>query len=487
MNDQEAKGKRTEAKRQFTRTTNVLNNTLTDGNILISTVNRRFADVKNRFGEAEKAHDAYIALITDPNIENEDKWIEELSETYYTAENKYDMYIDKRTEKPELGVKIERKPETHTTTTVNHNKDNIQIQIERLKFNKFEGDMRRYARFKKDFETYVQPRCEETQIPIVLKSYLSQDIIDDIESIGNNITNIWKRLDKRFGNEGRLVDVLLSDVKNIEYCNDENEETILHMIKTIERAYTDLTAINKTHEMNNTTIIAMIEEKMSEEMYKEWIAIITKENRGKGKFELLKDLLEEWRCRIEYKLANVRSGNESRGTANFARTQPAYYNQNQREGKENFEGRYRASSYDERGEGAGNRGRYNYNGRSNTFNGRDMVYNGSQRGEQVGSDRNSKYGSRNRCWVHKTNGDHPIWRCREFQRKTVQERKELVKLNNACERCLEVGHAGNNCTRGFTCTEQNCNEPHNRLLHETTEPHTNFFNHDRNNTNLPRQ
>ena len=441
MSVQEAKSRRTEAKRQFTRATNTLNNTLKNGNILISTVNRQFADVKKRFDEAEKAHDAYIVLITttNPNIENEDKWIDELAETYYTYENEYDSYIDKRTEKPEPEIKIEqilveRKTEI-ATNTVNRNKDNIQIQIERLKFNKFEGDMRRYARFKNAFATYVQSRCEETQIPIVLKSYLSQDIIDDIESLGNNITNIWQRLDKRFGNKGRLVDVILADVKNIDYCNDENEETTLQMIKTIERAYTDLTAMDKTNEMNNTTIIAMIEEKMSKEMYKEWIVIITKGNPVKEKFEMLKDLLEEWRCRIEYKIANVRNVSERRGTANFARTQSAN-NQNQREGKENFEPRYRAGSWNERGECACNRDRNN--NRPSNFNGREMAHNSRyQGGGQGGIDRSSRYGNKYRCWVHKINGDHPIWRCREFQRKSVQERKELVKQNNACERCLD--------------------------------------------------
>ena len=477
MTDQEiAKGRRTEAKRQFTRATIALDKTLTDGNMLLSTVSRRFLDVKNRFGDAEKTHDAYIALIAGANEEEEDKWIDDLSQIYYTAENNYDTYIDKRTEKSEPVAKTE-KPETHTTNT--NPKGNIQIQIERLKFNKFEGDMRRYARFKEDFETYVQPRCEDSQIPVVLKSYLSQDIIDDIESIGNNITNIWKRLDKRFGNEGRLVDVLLSDVKNIDHCNDENEETILAMIKTIERVYTDLNAINKPYEMNNTTIIAMIEEKMSEEMYREWIIIITKENRGKEKFELLQDLLEEWRCRIEYKMSSVRSGNKSRGIANFARTQTTgRYNGR----SNNFSGRDMTHNGYQREEQDG----VGRNSRLNTFNGRD-AYNGYQGGGQDRTDRNSQYVSRNRCWVHKTNGDHPIWKCREFQRVSVQERKELVKQNKACERCLEIGHTGNNCVRGFTCTVHNCNEAHNRLLHETTEPHNNFFNHDRNNTNLPRQ
>ena len=73
---------------------------------------------------------------------------------------------------------------------------------------------------------------------------------------------------------------------------------------------------------------------------------------------------------------------------------------------------------------------------------------------------------RNSCWIHKELGDHPIWRCRAFRSKTVDERVKLTKDNNACFSCLEVGHPTENCNKNFICKIDDCNQNHNQLLHK---------------------
>ena len=172
------------------------------------------------------------------------------------------------------------------------------------------------------------------------------------------------------------------------------------MIKTIDRSYCDLKSMGREFEMSNTTIISMIEEKMPPEMSKEWIKIITtREIHHREKFKCLRILLDEWRNRIEYKIANIRKTSEL------------------------------------------------YKGTNNYVNSLSTI--------------SSK---RAKCWLHKINGDHHIWRCRLFQNKPVKERIELVKENRACYACLKTGHTTASCTRGFRCTEENCGQPHNRLL-----------------------
>ena len=163
--------------------------------------------------------------------------------------------------------------------------------------------------------------------------------------------------------------------------------------------------MGKEYEMQNTTIISMIEKKMPEEMTKEWIKTVTKgENKYKSKF--LTTLLYEFRDRIEYKLANIRKVSE--------KGYVAYVNPN----------------------------------------------------PLPSPIRKSK------CWLHKTNGEHPIWKCRLFLNKSVEERIELTKENNACFSCFEVGHITNVCSKGFRCPVEGCNERHNRLLHENKRDNT---------------
>ena len=82
--------------------------------------------------------------------------------------------------------------------------------------------------------------------------------------------------------------------------------------------------------------------------------------------------------------------------------------------------------------------------------------------------------NREACWIHEGVPDtyHPIWKCREFMGKSVQERGQLVTENKACRACLRKDCGGFKdarlCIRGFKCYETGCKQPHNHLLHETT-------------------
>ena len=69
------------------------------------------------------------------------------------------------------------------------------------------------------------------------------------------------------------------------------------------------------------------------------------------------------------------------------------------------------------------------------------------------------------CLVHR-DCDHPVWRCRAFKSMTVSQRYDIVKANDACSLCLEVGHGSSNCKMRFRCTSPGCRSAHNVLLHD---------------------
>ena len=52
--------------------------------------------------------------------------------------------------------------------------------------------------------------------------------------------------------------------------------------------------------------------------------------------------------------------------------------------------------------------------------------------------------NREACWIHEGVPDtyHPIWKCREFMGKSVQERGQLVTENKACRACLRKDCGG---------------------------------------------
>ena len=72
-------------------------------------------------------------------------------------------------------------------------------------------------------------------------------------------------------------------------------------------------------------------------------------------------------------------------------------------------------------------------------------------------------------WIHKEQGGHPIWRCREFIAKSVAERRRLVEANKACKGCLLISCADTDCKKRWKCKVGDCGANHNKLLHEDKE------------------
>ena len=284
------------------------------------------------------------------------------------------------------------------------------VQLERMRFSQFDGDIRKYPRFKQEFHTHIRPLCSSTQLPFILKSYLVDKVRDEVDNVADNYEALWERLDKRYGDKGHLIDAIMSDIKQLKCCDNNNNHATLELIKVIEKAHMDLVRLGEGDQMDNATIISLIEQKLPERILDEWVKeISSKTVSHKDRFSSLLTLLTEWRKRIEYKLSTIRSR------------------------EPDFKGNVNHIPADTKG----------------TYQGKPP-------------DTSSK----SKCWIHSTAGEHPIWKCRVFQNKPAKERMDLAKLHKACILCLDVGHDVENCTILFRCNIANCKGKHNRLLHD---------------------
>ena len=281
------------------------------------------------------------------------------------------------------------------------------IRFERIKFELFNGEIRKYACFKKEFETHIKPHHPANEEAFILKSYLAPDVKEDVATLGEDAKEIWNRLDQKYGDEGRLVDSIMNEVKNIPFCDDEDPKSTLLMIKVIERAHRDLKYLGMEQEISNSTIVSIIEKRLPDEIEREWLKIVTGGNTteriaiGRDKFPSLLKLLQTFKARIEYKFSDLRCDDNQSGNVSHAD--------------------------------------------------------------------NSGNSKKPWCWMHPNAKDHPIWRCKEFAEKNVSERIELVRNNKACLACLEQGHQRRKCPRNFKCRESNCGKPHHTMIHVEDE------------------
>ena len=354
-----AKQKRTIIKGQFTRAEKRLKDSLKlPLKVPLSTIQRRFEDLKSKWNEIQEAHDLYMSQLEEAT-EEEEKWMDEIIERFDALEIEADNIVGKSNESTKMtNASIQSEPNEVK------GQNNSNVQLERIKLEQFNGDIRKYPKFKEQFELYVKPLCRASQLPFILRSYLTDDVKEEVDNLDDNLDTLWRRLDKKYGNCGKLVDAILADLSRIP--KGDGKQT-LQLIKTVERAYRDLARMGRSSEMQNGTIIAMIERKLPEEIRFEWIKIVADlegEEESEEKFKLLFDLLENWKVRLEYDQALIRKVPEKKSVTHHASAKTSQ----EREPRQEKE----------------------------------------------------------RCWIH-TQENHPIWVCNTFKGKDISERLQLEK------------------------------------------------------------
>ena len=131
------------------------------------------------------------------------------------------------------------------------------IQLERIKLQRFAGDFRKYPEFKEDFEQQIEPKCSMSQRAFVLKHYLSDEVREEVSNVSDDYRAMWRRLDQKYGNVRRLVEMHLAELKGIS-PNDTSDESVLKMINVVERAHRNLQRLGQHKELYNLTTISII-------------------------------------------------------------------------------------------------------------------------------------------------------------------------------------------------------------------------------------
>lgn len=412
---QEAHKARTTAKSKYTRAETALNDALDANDIAVSTIERRFKDLKSRWDEVQDAHDIYLnTLEGTPEEETTptdalETWISELAARFNKIEVQADKRIESLIESRVTPHPAASQSASRSNTSANSKVMQSAVKIERVRYPPYEGDIRQYPTFKEEFVKHIAPQCSPDQLAFVLKGYLNVEVKEEIENCGEDYNAIWERLDERYGDKGRLISQIMDEISKLPPKNDEAYSLL--MIRTVEKAHRDLIRLKEEEELFNVQTITSIERRMTEPMRQEWAKeLVGKHLSSKDKFRRLMDHLKGWRSRLEYLMDDVRSP-----ILPVIRTKTHHVNQ---------------------------------------------------------EDKKQTAPRKSDCWIHSQPGvssNHPIWRCREFLSHTAEGRKKLVQDYKACQSCLLNTCPGRNsvdeCKSGFKCTVGECSGNHNRLLH----------------------
>ena len=275
-----------------------------------------------------------------------------------------------------------------------------------MKFPKFSGNCRDWPQFKKDFEKQVSSVIvDESTVSYALRNALPDNAKSLVRNMSDNIKEMWTRLDERYGDEGKIVEIVLNGIKHFRPIKENEERRLLAFIDIIEKASMELKYLGREPGIKNSTIISIIEEKLPDDLRKKWIERIYEKDSAIDKGDkfpgFLKFLLER-KMVVEYDL-NLLKRNKEEVKANV---------------------------------------RLNLVGDS---------------GQKPATPK---------CFLH-PGSEHRTDECRLFLDKSVRERSDLVNERRACFNCLNIGHTSRTCKSRKQCQQKECGRNHHTLLHDS--------------------
>lgn len=349
--------------------------------------------MKNQLERCKNAQAQYLSTLERSEVQRELSWTDSIHDIY-----------------SEITTMIASSTQKSESESMDDRKKTYGLKLQPMPLPKFSGEIREYPRFKDDFKSQVIPSISESQQSYVLKSCLTGTPLESVKTVDHSIIEMWKRLDDKYGEPSKVIDVIMNDIKTMQSVKENENNKFIKLVETVECAYRDLERLNLEREISNTSTVSLIEEKLPLDIKIKWAEKVkgcTDSDVDKfNKFPSLLEFLIERKSIIEYMNSDLRVSADQSSTGNIHHMQTNDNNRNH-------------------------------------------------------DDRNERY----RCWVHNDN-THAVHECSIFIEKSPTERMQLVKEHRACWSCLKIGHRSSYCRSRRRCNEGDCNLFHNRLLHE---------------------
>ena len=252
------------------------------------------------------------------------------------------------------------------------------------------------------------PHLQSDNVSYKLRSCLGSDPATIVKSIDDDISEMWKRLDEKYGDPAKVADVIIDGIPRTRIIREGEEKRFVEFVEIVEDGYRDLKRLGLESEITTTSSVSIIEKKLLADIRHKWAEIVSADNstvHKTNKFPSLFKFLRNQRGAIQYDTASLRV--------------PA--------------GPVKA-----------------------------VIHHTTAR-EEI--DMKGQRLTQGKCLIHE-GGKHYTEECKVYSLKSLEENKTLLKEKNACWSCLKVGHRSRVCRAKKICNIKDCPLTHHQSLHE---------------------
>ena len=175
--------------------------------------------LETSLADCKEANDKYFEFLNRDETLMEVGWILFVQKQYNKVIDRIELHIAKVS------------PKCHDQDTAAKLSN---LCFEKIKMPRFDGDLREYPRFRKDFEVQVMPSLTNSTAPYTLRSCLGKEPMAVVKGVDDDITEMWKRLDEKYGDPAKLADGIIDSVQRVKPISEEEGKQFIEFVEIME-------------------------------------------------------------------------------------------------------------------------------------------------------------------------------------------------------------------------------------------------------------
>lgn len=343
-----------------------------------------------RLAREDYETDADLEAAEDAIADTEEKYFNDLAEKAVPVTHTLIKHAEKVKEK-EKAAKVEHPavgllPATDKTP---------RSRMEKLKFPKFSGDMRDYRRFKENFEHFSKHLDEKERFYQLIESMEKNTEKRKIKGC-LDIKRAWEILDESYGDNDRLLELLLNDLEQLntyELSKGKYDlKAMEHFVESVRSFATNVETIKMKEDLNGRMLLTQLRRKLPEDHRIQFLQSV-----ADGKTEDSVNGLVQWLHKLLILLQKVKIPDKQSNVSKHDTSKPASF-----------------------------------------IPGNKFKKSGSHSATFSGSGNQPP-----KCPLHPNMSSHYLKGCNKFRNLPLNEKFNVMNANGICHRC---GH--NNCVAG---------------------------------------
>ena len=127
------------------------------------------------------------------------------------------------------------------------------------------------------------PSLNSSTAPYTLRSCLCEGPLAVVRGVDDNIDEMWRRLDEKYGDPAKITDVIINSIQRVKAIKEGEDKRFVEFVEVIESGYRDLLRLGLEKEITTTSSVSIIEKRLPADIRRERARLVSSDSSSVDK------------------------------------------------------------------------------------------------------------------------------------------------------------------------------------------------------------